>query len=201
MEILTNPRLYMSILPMIIGNLIQSGYNKPDKQNIVSIKVSNDKIYLLRILESYVIYMRVLFALGAVCAVYDTYINNKRDVALSNIIGLSLFSCSYILRYYVIKLMKGQYSFSTTICQNHKLITSGPYQYVRHPAYFASLLRAIGCVLIYDYNLPTVVGCCIVCISQVQSIQFEETALIKKFGTKYLEYTKSVKYKMLIYVY
>ncbi|KAF8893034.1 hypothetical protein BD779DRAFT_1138362 [Infundibulicybe gibba] len=54
-----------------------------------------------------------------------------------------------LLRIYCFRTMGRFYVFDRRIEDDHKLITSGPYRVVRHPAYSAFILEFPGAVLLY----------------------------------------------------
>jgi protein-S-isoprenylcysteine O-methyltransferase Ste14 len=56
----------------------------------------------------------------------------------------------YLWGYWSLGRMFGISSgFGATLYQDHKLILSGPYRYVRHPMYLAVILAAFGALLIF----------------------------------------------------
>jgi len=74
--------------------------------------------------------------------------------------------------------------------QEHTLVTSGPYRYVRHPMYTAVFL-SMSAILLLTRNwiiggVP-LVGLCVILLMRLLR---EERAMIKKFGDEYREYVK-----------
>ena len=83
-------------------------------------------------------------------------------------------------------------NFSPTlhVRQEHTLVTSGPYLYVRHPMYTA-LFLSLSAILLLTRNwlvggVP-LVGLCVIVLLR---IKHEERAMIEKFGDEYREYMK-----------
>lgn len=83
-------------------------------------------------------------------------------------------------------------NFSTTlhVRQEHTLVTSGPYLYVRHPMYTA-LFLSMSAILLLTRNwivggVP-LVGLFVIVLLRIQR---EERAMIEKFGDAYREYMK-----------
>ncbi|RDB27352.1 hypothetical protein Hypma_004469 [Hypsizygus marmoreus] len=52
-----------------------------------------------------------------------------------------------LLRRHCYSVMSTQFTFELSIRQGHKLITSGPYSFVRHPSYTGAILSLLGAVL------------------------------------------------------
>ncbi|KAG6872305.1 hypothetical protein C0995_011115 [Termitomyces sp. Mi166 len=61
-----------------------------------------------------------------------------------SIIGSLLVVAGCWLRLECFRTLREFFTFEITIRKNHRLITSGPYSYVRHPAYTGSTLIFIG---------------------------------------------------------
>jgi protein-S-isoprenylcysteine O-methyltransferase Ste14 len=77
-----------------------------------------------------------------------------------------------------------------------KLVTGGPYTIVRHPYYFGFLLLTTGLVVILP--LVETIGLALVSWGIILSqIGKEEEELIKKYGSKYREYQKRVKWRLI----
>ena len=70
------------------------------------------------------------------------------------------------------------------------LVTSGPYQFIRHPIYTAFLL-ILGSTLFISANW--LIGLCwigMTVLEIVSRIQFEESLLVEYFGDQYRDYVK-----------
>lgn len=72
------------------------------------------------------------------------------DVRVTNlaVLGVTLVALGMLLRLLCYRALGTLFTFDLTILPAHKLITSGPYGYVRHPAYTGSLLAFLGIILV-----------------------------------------------------
>ena len=64
------------------------------------------------------------------------------------LLGVLLTVSGSLLRMVCYRTLGSFFTFDLTIFPNHRLITSGPYAYVRHPAYTGSLLMIAGLALV-----------------------------------------------------
>lgn len=78
-----------------------------------------------------------------------------------------------------------------TLKENHELVTSGPYQYVRHPVYSGVLLAMLGSAL--GGGFPWLVTSVVLGIYFVYSAKTEERIMEEQFPDQYPEYKKRTK--------
>lgn len=80
-----------------------------------------------------------------------------------------------------------QWSIALEIQEDHKLITTGPYQRVRHPMYLGIFVYTIGLCLI-SLNILIIQFFVYSILVNYQRIPREEQMMIDQFGDEYLEY-------------
>ncbi len=83
---------------------------------------------------------------------------------------------------------RGQCATSWEMGENHKLVTWGPYRYIRHPAYLAYFLIFVGFFAMWP-NLVTLVPM-IAIRGYVKVAQQEEKLMEQRFTEKYVEYKR-----------
>lgn len=91
------------------------------------------------------------------------------------------------------KSLGKNWSANIVLKENHKLITKGPYKYVRHPIYSGLILMILGTV-IYINTLAFLIFFIIFFLGAFYKTQKEEELLFNNFSNKYLEYKKHTKY-------
>ena len=82
-----------------------------------------------------------------------------------------------------------QWSIALEIQEDHKLITTGPYRYVRHPMYLGIFTCTIGLMMI-SLDVLVILFFAFTIWVNYRRIPREEQMLIQKFGDEYLEYIK-----------
>jgi len=90
--------------------------------------------------------------------------------------------------YWVFSSIGGNISETTLTKEKHKLVTHGPFQWVRHPSYSAATVSLIsmGALAANWFMLATA---CIALIGiAVLVIPREEAELVRKFGVEYQDY-------------
>jgi len=83
-------------------------------------------------------------------------------------------------------LARGKYATSWEMPENQKLVTWGPYSYVRHPSYLAYFILFIG-LFFTLLNLIAVIPF-IAIPGYIHITTVEEELLTKRFGGAYLKY-------------
>ena len=101
--------------------------------------------------------------------------------------GIVLTGAGYFLFIWSV-VARGKYAVSWAMSKNHKLVTWGPYRYVRHPSYLGYFLMFSGLFLIW-LNLVAILPLVAV-PGYVQITVAEEELLIRRFGEEYIRYQK-----------
>jgi protein-S-isoprenylcysteine O-methyltransferase Ste14 len=82
-----------------------------------------------------------------------------------------------------------QYSAILEIKKNHKLITTGPYEKVRHPMYTVLAMFSVGMALV-TANLLIILFGVLLMMGFPFWARIEEKKMIETFGDEYIEYMK-----------
>ena len=112
------------------------------------------------------------------------------------IAGVVLYLACFILGYWA---MVANEHFEATVRiqedRDHKVITRGPYRFIRHPGYFGGLLFNIATPLVFGSFwglIPTIVA---IILLFVRTYLEDKTLQAELPG--YVDYTKEVKFKLL----
>lgn len=101
------------------------------------------------------------------------------------IVGLALSASGYSLFIWSV-VTRGKYAVSWAMPENHRLVTVGPYRYVRHPSYSAYFLMFCGLPLVWLH--PTAMLPLVAVPGYVGVTVKEEELLLRRFGEKYGNY-------------
>jgi len=82
---------------------------------------------------------------------------------------------------------------------DHRLITTGPYGFTRHPIYSSLFLMMIGSALTTRYWLSLVEVCVVIVAYTIKAVA-EERFLLQHFGVQYEKYQKST-YMLMPLIY
>ena len=106
------------------------------------------------------------------------------------IIGAILILSGLIIRISSIITLKRQYTYTVTRIEDHKLIESGLYKFIRHPGYLGLLTIFLGISTALSNWLSVILMIVPVIIGIMHRIRVEESFLIEQMGQKYTDYKK-----------
>ena len=101
--------------------------------------------------------------------------------------GMVLTGSGYFLFVWSV-LSRGKYATSWAMSENHKLVTWGPYRYVRHPSYLAYFILFAGLFMML-LNMVAVVPFLAI-PGYVGMTKSEEELLARRFGEEYRKYQR-----------
>lgn len=116
------------------------------------------------------------------------------------IAGLLLIVCGLVIRWISILTLNDQFTVDVSITKNHRVITTGPYRFVRHPAYAGSLMSFIGLGLSLGNYVSMMVLFLPICSAFLYRIHVEEKALRDHVGEAYVTYSATTK-RLIPWIY
>lgn len=136
-------------------------------------------------------YGMLLEAFGVLCA----WLPRKPEEPVwqsVQIAALALAPMSLLLGWLAIRELGIQWRIQAVVTQTHRLITTGPYAFVRHPVYTSLLgmLLATG-FAIADWKASVASVVLYVCGTEIR-IAAEEKLLAERFGTDFAVYRANV---------
>ena len=108
-------------------------------------------------------------------------------------LGLAMLIAGIVIRWSAVHTL-GKYFTGTVLIKNdHRLIRSGLYKYLRHPAYTGALVAHLGLGLSFSNWFSIVLSSAPYVMAALYRIHVEERALGEAFGDEYLNYSRSTK--------
>jgi protein-S-isoprenylcysteine O-methyltransferase Ste14 len=114
--------------------------------------------------------------------------------------GLGLIVLGMAFRFIAIWSLGKHFTVDLSIRDDHKLVKTGMYAYVRHPSYTGSLLSFLGFGLSLNSWLCIPLSLIPVIISFMYRIRIEEKMLEKSFGEEYKQYQKETR-RLIPWIY
>ena len=106
--------------------------------------------------------------------------------------GILLCTAGIALAIWARVILGGNWSGIVTLKENHELIKSGPYRFMRHPIYSGILLGMLGSVIALNPFLSGVVFMAIAVIGLRLKSLLEERIMLRTFPDQYPDYMKHV---------
>ena len=104
-------------------------------------------------------------------------------------LGAALTAAGLALAVWARLLLGGNWSSNVTIKQDHQLVATGPYRWVRHPIYTGLLLALCGSALtVGEWRGPLAV--LVAAASLWRKLRIEETFMGQQFGDAYAAYSR-----------
>ena len=114
--------------------------------------------------------------------------------------GLIIFLVGYIFMIWAPLHLGKQFSWLVTVQEEHKLVTDGPYRYMRHPRYSGIIFWVFGVALIF-VSIAGLVLAVLMSALMLLRIPKEEKMLHEEFGKEWEDYCKRTTKKVVPFVY
>lgn len=134
------------------------------------------------------IYIASMAGLGA--GLYLRYRNIGVVPFWVQVLALVLLVCGTVLREWAITLLGRFFSRTVKIEQGQRLITTGPFRWIRHPAYTGMLIMDTSIILGFGTWVGAVLMFVLLLAAALYRIRVEERALLDAFGDEYRSYMR-----------
>jgi protein-S-isoprenylcysteine O-methyltransferase Ste14 len=103
-------------------------------------------------------------------------------------IGMTLIVIGFIVRIHSILTLKQFFTYSISKVENHKIIETGLYKFIRHPGYLGQLIIFIGMSISISNWLSILFMMIPVTLGFLYRIKVEEKFMVEQLGEDYLNY-------------
>jgi protein-S-isoprenylcysteine O-methyltransferase Ste14 len=121
------------------------------------------------------------------------------EVGLLRYLGLVLFSLGFIGMHWAEASLEKQFSVYVTIQEDHKLVTDGPYRYLRHPRYLGIIIFTTGISLVFGSWLALILVAALT-LALIWRIRAEEALMHQEFGADWEAYSQK-SWRLIPFVY
>jgi protein-S-isoprenylcysteine O-methyltransferase Ste14 len=124
------------------------------------------------------------------------FVGIGRIQAESNVIGISglaLLVAGIAFRWAAIYTLGKYFTGTVLIKGDHRLVRTGLYKHLRHPAYTGSLVAHLGLGLSFSNWFSLALSCLPYFVAAMYRMHVEEQALTEAFGEAYISYSRETK--------
>ena len=115
-------------------------------------------------------------------------------------VGLFAYASGLALRWFSVFYLGRLYSFEVAIANDHQVINTGPYRYLRHPAYSGSLLSFFGLGMCAGNFVSLLLLTLPIGWALLHRIKIEEAVLTEALGKSYIDYVSKTA-RLIPFVY
>jgi protein-S-isoprenylcysteine O-methyltransferase Ste14 len=171
--------VFMFLLSLwILSEFINSLWSKKNSQTTNKDKGSYKIVVAASYVALFIVFLLRTFNIGVFSGSFQY-------------VGFILIVVGILLREWAIYLLGHCFTTRVQVHEETKLVTQGPYKYIRHPAYTGILLTFAGIPLAVGTWLGIIIAFIVKWIAIEYRISVEEEALKEAFGSEYEEYKKS----------
>jgi protein-S-isoprenylcysteine O-methyltransferase Ste14 len=108
-------------------------------------------------------------------------------------IGMGLIVIGLMIRIHSMLTLKQFFTYSIAKVENHKIIETGLYKFIRHPGYLGQLIIFFGISTSISNWLSILVMMIPITVGYIYRIKMEESFMIEQMGEDYLNYQERTK--------
>jgi|SRR6266536_2182560 protein-S-isoprenylcysteine O-methyltransferase Ste14 len=138
-----------------------------------------------------------LLALGAAIAVapqmQGVTVLPWRESTVEFVVGMVLLWGGIVLRLWAIRTLGRFFNSRVVIREDHEVIRTGPYRWIRHPSYTAALVTGIGAGILLGNWISLAIMTLLPLAGYLYRIRVEEAALAGSVGDPYQSYAQTTR--------
>ncbi len=138
--------------------------------------------------------LRLFFVVGSLiflCSIAEYLFVSRGANWLLFGVGWTCALVSFAIRRRAIAALGRFWSLQVEIRAEHEFVRSGPFRFMRHPAYFSMILELLALALICNARWTMLLVPLLFVPVLLQRVRLEETALLDKFREAYREYQRT----------
>ena len=107
--------------------------------------------------------------------------------------ALSVMVLGLALRIWAVLTLGRFFTWFIAVHADHQVIRSGPFRFVRHPAYCGALLLFVATLVFLHAWVGAGLSLVLQLLAYRRRIRHEEALMIRRLGEPYVAYTREVK--------
>ena len=116
------------------------------------------------------------------------------------VVGASVVAAGLALRYWAIRTLGSFFTSTVHVADDQVLVDTGPYRWLRHPAYSGTILHCAGLAIMLASGIGVLLALVAVVPAYLYRVAVEEPVLASGLGNAYGEY-RSRTWRLLPFVY
>jgi protein-S-isoprenylcysteine O-methyltransferase Ste14 len=109
------------------------------------------------------------------------------------VVGLAAIVGGSALREWAVRTLGASFTFDVRVAADQRVVTGGPYRFLRHPSYTGLIASYVGLGLTFGNWLSLAVIAILPTAGLVYRIRVEESALREKLGAAYAQFASGRK--------
>lgn len=181
-DTLRHPQLWILVVVAVAISIFQPAYKPID-----STAPKHDRGTAAQIVWS--VYLTQLA--GIIEAVFFRYPGSFRWDAVTTI-ALAVMVAGLGVRIWAVLTLGRFFTWFITVYDDHQVIRSGPFRFIRHPAYAGALLLFVGTLVFLHAWVAAALSLVFQLFAYARRIHYEEAMMIERLGEPYVVYTREV---------
>jgi len=179
---LSHPQLWILVAVAVAISIFQPAYKPLDDS-----APQHDRGTAAQIVWS--VYLTQL--VGIIEAVFFRYPASLQWNTLTTV-ALAAMLAGLGLRIWAVLTLGRFFTWFITVYEDHQLIRSGPFRFIRHPAYGGAWLLFVATMLFLHAWVAAALSLVFQLFAYVRRIRYEEALMIERLGESYKTYTREV---------
>ncbi len=178
--LIIHPKVFILMISAVILIITQPSLSLDEAKEK---KISDKNSILIIMLSTLIVQIVSIIEWGYF---QKPFLDNYADI--KTIIGLIMMVMGISFRVWSINVLDKYFTATVQIKNNHQLITTGPYAFIRHPSYLGAYLAIIGSTIFLNTILGTILAITCMFYAYYKRICAEEFTLVSAFGNLYKQY-------------
>jgi protein-S-isoprenylcysteine O-methyltransferase Ste14 len=181
----------VAVAVFVVFQVIASGSSLRSKETSEVERTDRGSLFVVVITSGVGVALAAVLATKVLGATVATGSETARYLVFS--VGILAILAGSALRQWAVATLGSSFTFDVRVARDQRIISSGPYRWLRHPSYSGLLLALVGLGLALGNWLSIAVLVVLPTAGIVWRISVEEDALRRSLGDEYEDFATSRK--------